>query len=116
MEEGEVAFRQEKYKIHISEVIDVLVKAGYKKKVEITSDSCYAGKICLEACLLWQQDTEKKGIRSFETFKIEASTEPNKKAAWGEYTKYKKIKHGEDSNEIEVHIAFNKYIEYYGVA
>ena len=103
--------RQSDILIHIREVIDELVKAGYKKKVEITSDSCYAGKVCLEAQKLWEQDAEKKGIQSFEKFKIEASTEPNEKAAWGEYTRFKKIKHGEDSNKIEDHIAFNIYID-----
>ena len=44
------------------------------------------------------------------------STEPTKKAVWGEYTAYKKLKNSGDCEDIEDSIITNDYVDKYGLS
>ena len=45
-------------KIVFQEVWDIIYETGYKGGVEITSDSCYSGKIVLKAQEFWMDKTK----------------------------------------------------------
>ena len=55
---GNVIEKPEDLLIQIHEVINKIVESGYKENLEITSDSCYSGHLCLEAQKLWMKDKE----------------------------------------------------------
>ena len=43
----------------IGEVLDIIDTIGYEGEVEITSDSCYAGKLCFAAKSWWEARKRK---------------------------------------------------------
>ena len=124
MADGKMGFDREEYMVFMHEVIKQLLDAGYKNNVEITSDSCYSGLLCLEAQKLWMKDLEQKEtgkprdckITEFKRFKIDASTSPDKKAIWGQFTQYKKIKNSGHCTDVDISIATNDYVEQFGLA
>lgn len=58
----------------------------------------------------------KPWITQFKRFKIDASTSPDNKAVWGEFTSYKRIKNSGHCTDIESSISTNDYVEKYGLA
>ena len=56
---GGIAFDEDESNEHfiqIHEVVQAIKDSGYKSYLEITSDSCYSGKLCMMAHYLWEQD------------------------------------------------------------
>ena len=48
---------------------DIIVESGYDGGVEITSDSCYSGRVCQEAERIWLSETkERKKITFLKVF------------------------------------------------
>ena len=47
------------YRLSITEILDLIVKTGYDKEVEFTTDACYSGKQCFEAKKWWEKNKGK---------------------------------------------------------
>ena len=89
VKEQTIAFDKHEYLVQIEEVIDLILKSGFNKSVEITSDSCYSGQLAYTTQKMWMDDLKKggkTGITQFESFKLAASTSPDRLAEWGAYT------------------------------
>ena len=53
MPDGKLGFDRIEYMVSLPEVINKVVESGYTGNVEMTSDSCYSGLLCIEAQKLW---------------------------------------------------------------
>ena len=49
----EMHFDAEEIYIELHEILNAIIASGYKNNLEITSDSCYSGELCLIAQKLW---------------------------------------------------------------
>ena len=46
---GGLGFDKSEYFIELHDIINAITKSGYEQNLEITSDSCYSGKLCFKA-------------------------------------------------------------------
>ena len=66
---------------------EIILKSGFKGGVEITSDSCFSGKVCQEAEKFWLNETKERNICFLKVF---SSADYGVKATWGSYVKMKR--------------------------
>ena len=56
----------------MNELLDLFSESGYKGRVEITSDSCYSGKLCHVAYEYFENNLKRKRLQ-IESFTVMAS-------------------------------------------
>ena len=123
IKKGTIHFDKSEYLVEFHEIIEAICRTEYKNAVELTSDSCYSGKLCVAASKLYMEDLRKvkeedakPSISRFTMIKVDGSTSPDRKAVWGEFTEYKRIKNGGKYSEAEVKDRANVYVEEFGLS
>ena len=74
--------------VTLEEVLAIFYKWKFEGNLEITSDSCYAGKIAFRAKKYWE-DNKDEGIY-LKGLKIACSCNRYKKSIWGKYRNMRK--------------------------
>jgi len=101
--------------IKISEVLTIIHESGFKGMVEISSDSCYSGKLAFAAKEFWEEeDGYNKGL-SFEGLKVSCSTHKSRKAVWGCFRNMRKASQKKGISEEKAKKIQVQYEEKFGL-
>ena len=98
--------------ITMDEIFELIAGAEFTGDVEITTDSCYAGKLCYRAQELWNDTNVEK---TMSNLKVAASCNSNKKCAWGNYRKMKNESQMFGQTKEEAEKIQKKYTDIYGL-
>jgi hypothetical protein len=98
--------------INFEELWNVIYQSGFKGGIEITSDSCYSGKVCILAEKYWS-NPEK--LRNIEYLRVFASADAKKQACWGKYTQMKKDIRSKVMSQDEARVIQKAYSDIYGL-
>lgn len=111
LENDKTSLNIEDCRIQIDDVLKIINESGFKGNVEISSDSCYSGKLCFSAKKFWEEKGGFDGKLSFASLKFAASTHSSRKALWGCYRNMKKDSLKEGNSEAlakEIQVVYEK--------
>ena len=103
----------------MDEVLKIIIDSDFEGNVEISSDSCFSGRLCFIAKEWYEKmlddDEYKHKIGKDRILKVSGSTHRDRKTIWGRHRKMKEESLKEGVTEAEAKAIQVKYEEEFGL-